>query len=234
MISKNLKTYIVEDKEMEFNQELFKELFLSHAKSEKKRIVPYEEYVAGKLFVERSSVHNWRMNLNGPGDLEKIKTLADLWKIDFTVLLKEKKNGSDIMEETDMTTVTTQDIVTNKLDKRGKKALRKFNKRLLAFLNEFERTAGFYFNGDDTSPYDITIAYALYRRLKECLEEEYIDLATTLYDVLVKYWDGLSYAFQGDYDSEDEEDSLETFKAGVQNVRIELYSEFKNLVKPYL
>lgn len=68
----------------------------------------------------------------------------------------------------------------------------------------------------------------------QCLEEEYIDLATTLYDELIEYWDRLLYAFQGDFDSEDMDGGLETIKAEVRNVRIELYSEFKELVKPYL
>ena len=84
-----LRTFLIDGKEMIFHLDCFRELFLTNASKLNIGIGRYEDEIADALFVDRSAVHNWRMGVNGPGDLDKIRSLAKLWNIEEKVLLKE-------------------------------------------------------------------------------------------------------------------------------------------------
>ena len=45
-----------------------------------------QEDIAEKLNVSSSAVHNWRNIKNGPSELEMIKILSDIFKIDYKKL----------------------------------------------------------------------------------------------------------------------------------------------------
>lgn len=178
MISRNLRKFYVDEHQMSFDIETFRRLFMKFKSNHK--VGEYESILADVLCVDRATIHNWRMNSNGPSDLDKIKSLAAYWNIDYKTLLKF--SGCEIMNL--------------KLTDREKEALRRVYGSILDFLDLFERTDGFiwtaniykyegYGNKDGAD-----IACDAYNSLFSALEHEYIDLGNhPLYDVLYNYID---------------------------------------------
>ena len=92
MKSKNLRTFTVDEKEMMFNVSMFQTLFKKRAMHNRMTFGAYEEELANHLFVDKSAVHNWRMNVNGPGDIDKIQQIAEFLNINYMMLLTEAQN----------------------------------------------------------------------------------------------------------------------------------------------
>lgn len=217
MKSKQLRTFIVDDKEMVFNQKLFGDLFIKKAAKNGFGIGNYEFEIADALYVDKSAVHNWRMEKNGPGDLEKIQSLAKLWNIDYKVLLMEVK------------TMTT--TLKNGLTDREKIALKNVYTSFLNYMKEFETSVGFVWNEDNTS-YNMRYAYHLYEQAKYALELEYIDLKNTVYDRLMEFYcKELTYTLEGCYDAED---LPEVQLAETQGLYEEMLKQFREIIDPYL
>jgi cell division inhibitor SepF len=89
MKSSSLRRFKIDGLNYTFNIQAFNDLFLDRAKESFYTISRYEELIAGVLSVDRSTIHNWRMELNGPSDIEKIRALADYWNVDLYALLTE-------------------------------------------------------------------------------------------------------------------------------------------------
>ena len=220
MKSKQLRTFIVDDKEMIFNQEYFGKLFLKKAAQGGYRVGEYEFEVADALYVDKSAVHNWRMGINGPGDLEKIQLLANLWNINYKVLLME------------VTTMTTTKL-NNGLTDREKTALKNVYTAFLNYMNVFENSTGFIWNEDNTS-FNMMYAYNLYNQTKYTLESEYIDLKKTVYDKLMEFYNTeLTYTLEASYD-EEFGDCPEIQQAQTLDLYEHLLKQFKEIVDPYL
>mgnify|MGYP006873118950 CR=1 FL=1 len=97
--SVQLRVFVVDDREMQFNLDRFQRLFLNNARIKGIPIGNYENELAKVLYVERSTIHNWRMNMNGPSDLEKIRMLEEYWNLGVNGLLMEVK-GMQIEKKT--------------------------------------------------------------------------------------------------------------------------------------
>ena len=220
MKSKQFRTFMINDKEMIFNQEYFGKLFLKKAAQNGYRVGEYEFEVAEALYVDKSAVHNWRMGKNGPGDLEKIQLLANLWNINYEVLL---------MEVTTMTTATLKTGLTD----REKTALKNVYTAFLNYMNVFENSTGFVWN-EDNSSFNMRYAYSLYEQTKYVLEMEYIDLKKSVYDQLKEFYNKeLTYTLENCYDEEDG-DCPEIQQAQTLDLYEELLKQFKSIVDPYL
>ena len=220
MKSKKLRTFIINEKEVIFNQELFRELFLQHASKHGMGIGNYEFEVADALFIDQSSIHNWRMGVNGPGDIEKIRLLANLWNLEYEVLLMEVKTMTTIAKE-------------KSLNDRERNALRNVYVSYLNFLNVFQKTGGFIWNTDNTD-FKIAVAYKLYEEAKNILDTEYVDLKASVYDKLKElYNEELTYTLEAYY-CEEEGDTPELQIAQTTLLYNDLLGKFREVVDPYL
>lgn len=55
------------------------------------KVAEAEQKIADELYVSSSAVHNWYHQKNGIADLETVKKLADLFNVDYMVLLEESR-----------------------------------------------------------------------------------------------------------------------------------------------
>lgn len=221
MKGKQLRTFMADGKEMSFNVRYFQEMFMKLARKENKGIVNYEYEIADALFVDRTTIHNWRMNVNGPGDIEKIQSLASFWNIEYRCLLMEAKSMKTV--ETEKKQILTES---------EKHALRNVYRAFLNYMEAFDETTGFIWN-QDGSDYDIRNAYVLYDKLKYGLKYEYIDLKRTVYDELEQFVNGtLSASLEGSFNPEEETTEQ---VIGAANEQYECWmNEFKTIVDSYL
>lgn len=220
MKEKQLRTFIINEKEMIFNQKYFKEAFLKYASQKSIGIGDYEYEVAEALYVDKSAVHNWRMGVNGPGDIEKIQLLANLWNIKYELLLKEV----NVMNTT---------LNNKKLTDREKDSLKRVYSSLINYLKLFDKTSGFIWN-EDGSDFDMRLAYVMYDQTKAVLEMEYIDLKRTVYDQLNDFFDHeLTCTLESCYLPE-EGDYPELKKAETLGMYMHLMDSFKLIVDSYL
>lgn len=195
-------------------------MFIKHASRKGIGIGNYEYEVADALYVDKSAVHNWRMGVNGPGDLEKIQLLAKLWNVKCEILLTEVKEMSTTMEK-------------QMLTDREKAALKNVYCSFLNYMNVFEKTAGFVWN-EDNSDFDFKIAYRLFEQTKYTLEQEYIDLKRTLYNELKKFFnEELTYTLQGEY-FEEEGDTPEMQIGMAESIYEDMVGKFKDIISIYL
>ena len=221
MKSKKLRTFILNEKEMVFNVRLFQELFNKNAKNNNIGIGVYEEEMSNVLFVDKSAIHNWRMNINGPGSIEIIQKIAKFWNINYEVLL---------VEVNDMRVEAGNN--TKRLSESEKAALKKVYHSFLNYMKTFENTYGFLFNADG-SEYDIKNAYFMYENLKYALQLEYVDLKRTVYDELEAFFGGkLTYTLQHEYLPK--EDTLDQLEAETIGAYEDIMNDFKEIVDVYL
>ena len=221
MKSKKLRTFILNEKEMVFNVRLFQELFNKNAKNNNIGIGVYEEEMSNILFVDKSAIHNWRMNINGPGSIEIIQKIAKFWNINYEVLL---------VEVNDMRVEASNN--TKRLSESEKVALKKVYHSFLNYMIAFKNTDGFLFNVDG-SEYDIKNAYLMYENLKYALQLEYVDLKRTMYDELEEFFEGEFTVTLG-HGYIPGEDSLEQLEAEALEKYEELMNKFKEIVDAYL
>lgn len=219
MKKKQLRTFILNEKQVVFNQEYFRKLFIANAAKRGVGIGSYEFEIAEALFVDKSAIHNWRMGVNGPGDIEKIQLLADIWNIKYEFLLTEVN---------EMETTTKQGMTD-----REKEALKKVYIAFVNYMNVFENTTGFLWN-DDNTDYDIRQAYWWYGQTKNALALEYIDLKRSVYDELEELFDTELTRTLEDHYSEEDGDYPELARAEVLGWAEELREKFKNIIDPYL
>ena len=215
-----LRTFLIDGKAMIFNLDCFRELFITNASKLNIGIGRYEDEIADALFVDRSAVHNWRMGVNGPGDLDKIRSLAKLWNIKEKVLLREVN-----------TMVATGK--TRTLTDRERTTLKNVYSSFLNYMKVFNNTAGFNWN-EDGSDFNRDVAYNLFDNVVSALEFEYIDLKSTVYDALDNFYrTEIVYTLEG-YFAPEEGDTPEGQKAEAVGLYLDLVEKFKNIIDPYL
>lgn len=221
MRSKKLRTFWVNETEMIFNIRLFQELFIKYANKNNIGLGAYEEELASILFVDKSAVHNWRMNVNGPGNIEIIQNMARFWHINYETLL---------MEANDMN--IEQDMNTKRLTETEKAALKNVYREFLNYMEQFKNTTGFLLY-EDGSDYQITNAYARYENLKLTLKMEYIDLKRTVYNQIQELFNSeLSNTLEESFLPEEE--SIEQYEADVMGLYEHLLNVFYEIVDEYL
>lgn len=127
MTSKNTKIFHIENHEYRFNFNAFNVMFNKHCKIHHIKKYNFEEEIAEKLNVSSNAVHNWRNIKNGPSELEMIKILSDIFKIDYKNLLKEVR----------------KDIPKMKFEQYQLESIKRIYDAIIIFLEEFSNTDGF-------------------------------------------------------------------------------------------
>ena len=161
------------------------------------------------------------MGVNGPGDIEKIQLLANLWNIKYEILLMEVKTMSTTMREK---------ILTD----REKIALKNVYSTFINYMTVFENSGGFIWSEDDTTGFNMMRAYDLFEQTKKVLELEYIDLKASVYDELKELYNKeLTYTLEAYY-SEEEGDCPEEQMAATTALYDDLVDKFKMIIDPWL
>lgn len=93
MTSKNTKIFTIDNSEYQFNFSAFNIMFNKHCQFCRIKKGDFEEELAEKLNVSSSAVHNWRNIKNGPSELEMIKILSDIFKIDYKNFKQKNQKG---------------------------------------------------------------------------------------------------------------------------------------------
>ena len=198
MISKRTKTFIVEGKEVQFDTSKFKELFCRYAMKKDALKGEYEFELAELLCVENSAIHNWRMGLNGPGDLEKIHKLEKYWHLAENSLLTEV-----IMENVAS--------VKKPLSDAQRDFIRRAYNAYRSIAYEFDVSLGFQYaidldeimdsnlKDEDRTPYDIKHAQELLYDYYNLIEEEgFFVLNKELYEIMLEFLDNVRTLVHGD------------------------------------
>lgn len=206
MIKKKYQTIEVNGREMMFNLPLFQELFFHMAKQEGKKIQQYEKHLAEIVFVNESTVHNWRQSLNCPGSIDIIQAIASYWKIPVERLLVEAESTSAIEEELESSIPDPKHALKNLTEKmkevaqmntirkfidREKEAVLRIYDHFLYYMEAFKKTNGFMASMDlpeeEFGPTDDAYTHMkeeLMANLKHAVYREYIDLRDTVYENL--------------------------------------------------
>ena len=177
MNGKNLRTFDVDGRRMIFNTARFNREFRAKAKQADKRLAEYEKEVGRAVYVGSDAVHSWRMGGSGPGDIEKIQTLAAFWDLRLEALLKK---ATDETKETTMTTMYTE---------RQLEALRRIYVAISEVLEEYLWTDGFEsYRQTINVPKELRAAYPVWRDwgvTSEGYQEEIFEgiLANKYYEV---------------------------------------------------
>ena len=127
MTSKNTKIFTIDNSEYQFNFSAFNIMFNKHCQFCRIKKGDFEEELAEKLNVSSSAVHNWRNINNGPSELEMIKILSDIFKIEYKNLLKE----------------IGKDIPKMKYEQCQLESIKRIYDAIIIFLEKFLNTDGF-------------------------------------------------------------------------------------------
>ena len=127
MTSKNTKIFTIDNSEYQFDFSAFNIMFNKHCQFCRIKKGDFEEELAEKLNVSSSAVHNWRNIKNGPSELEMIKILSDIFKIDYKNLLKKIR----------------KDIPKMKYEQYQLESIKRIYDAIIIFLEEFLNTDGF-------------------------------------------------------------------------------------------
>ena len=219
MKSAQLRVFVVDNREMHFNLDLFQRLFMNKVGTKGISIGSYEDELARVLFVERATIHNWRMNMNGPSDLEKIRMLEEYWNLGVNGLLVEVKGM-----QTEKRTMNDREL----------DALKRVYVAFMHYLFQYKQSFGFQVY-DDGSKYDCLDAQTCHVSLVNVLETEYIDLPKDLYTDILRFFNGaLTETLNGVGVAYDEEDRASGLMQSDSVVAADFYMEsFRNIVDDY-
>ncbi|MBP1554378.1 MAG: helix-turn-helix transcriptional regulator [Oscillospiraceae bacterium] len=126
MKEKEIKTYNVDGVLMQFNTIAFKELFNKHSNENRIKITDNEFRIGDFVGVSKDAVRSWKFGKNGPSDVETIIKLADYFKVDYKMLLKNK-NEAKAMQ----------------ISERQKDSLKRIYDSIIEYLVIFKQTDGF-------------------------------------------------------------------------------------------
>lgn len=191
-----IKKYKLENEEYMFNFLTFNDFFDKKRKKEKLKVKDLEIDLAKQIFKSSDAIHNWRLKINAPSDLETIKLISEYFNIkDYKIFLLKKEN-------LEMKQLTHLQILS----------IHRIYNHILDFLDEFNESNGFndYWRSSKNSSdqesklYDIALLkvekvilsykkeYPLLKNLKI-----YLELGNYIYNDLYETFDGkLSYAYR--------------------------------------
>ncbi|MEE1273439.1 MAG: hypothetical protein UHI81_02940 [Olegusella sp.] len=196
MSGENKMTYEVGGVEMSFYRAAFNDCFRRNARlREGVSLTAYEQKAADVIGVSPSAVHAWRVGVNAPADIDRIKSLATFWDIDFTTLLVPVKKGKNMRE---------------KYTDRQIEALRRIYVAIIDFLDEFDRTMGFNNYWFDIVEKEGIAPGHAEARLYEIVDNKHLDVVraikregfdlrdTEIYDRIMDYaWEDLVNIYDG-------------------------------------
>ena len=190
MSSKKMKTFVINETEFQFNVTKFKELFNRYAIKQDSLKGEYEYELAELLYVERATIHAWRMGSNAPSDLEKIHMLEKYWHLQENSLVTE-------VNEMDDTKVSVRPL-TDEQRAFIKKAYQAYND----FIKEFIFSDGFKYAiileelfddelpNEERTPYDKENSKSMVESFSDLvIEEGYFVLDKTLYGIMLDFLD---------------------------------------------
>ena len=156
------RTYKINEKQMTFSCQKFKEVFRAYRKSKKKSVSDQIDDLAKGLKVNYSTVENWYKGKNGPQDMEMIKDLAAALEVDDYMILMEEIDGGEKMY---------------KLTDRQKDASKRIYDVLIWFLEEFRNSDGLSCFCEDEAFERLT---QMQERVQLILSQECFDLHDVL------------------------------------------------------
>lgn len=192
-MQKEIKSYTIDGKVMQFDSASFNSLFDARRKKNGMHVLEYETELGEKLFVSSSAVHSWRFGMNGPSGVEIIKQLAVYLEIsDYRLLLKDGKEHAPMQ-----------------ISERQKNSLKRIYDSVIEFLDIFDQTDGFndYWHElcqqgvdpDEVEDRLYDIAEKEQHKVELVLRKEYIELhKLPVYSMLEEYvYDDLCNTYNG-------------------------------------
>lgn len=226
------RTYVIENKRMEFNTQASRRVFDTYIRSDKMTAskmtgTKLEEQIAEELQVAVDTVHGWHYGKNAPSGIEYVKGLATALELkDYFLLLTEHDGGQDM----------------NQLTDRQMSAAKRIYDICIWFLSEFINTDGFndYWvkfkeQGSKDPESDIyDHVDGLLRKVNLVFDQEYFDLRNNdIYnelcefasDDLINIYNGkVSYAYRFEAEPDENTTSEDYDKAMIRlNEIIEKY-----------
>lgn len=127
-ISKNLKVFQYQEKQVQFNTKSFDDLSKEYKAKKRITLAHIESEIANMVNVSEEAVRNWRFGKNGPSTLQMIEGIGKVLELsDWTILLN-KCDGGNAMA-----------VITE----REKDALKRVYDSIIDFLYEFIDNDGF-------------------------------------------------------------------------------------------
>lgn len=210
-----------------FDFSKFNELFINKSKKEKVKVGILEEKIANYINISKESIHNWRFKINGPGDIEIIKKLAQYFNLtSINLLLTKKKDGEKNKMLNELQIISTKRIYDSVLD----------------FLELFRNTNGFndiWFDLDckpELREDELwNIATKNFDKVVLQLKKEFLYLKnTSIYEKLEQYlyndlydtFDGkLSYAYRFESQVDGNPDTIEDYDKALNKLN-EIIEEY--------
>lgn len=162
-----------------FNFSSFKQYFSYKSNEDHIKVGDLEDLLAKNVKITKDAVHNWRMALNGPSDIQLVTQIAKFFNMsDVTLLLTKEK-----------------EVKTNMLTDLQLQSFKKVYDSILDFLDEFNESDGFndlWFEiegeSNDKKGLIWDVINKKHERVMKTLNKEYFYLKnTTLYEELENY-----------------------------------------------
>lgn len=200
------------------------------------------EAIADSAHVSVDAVKNWMYGKNGPADLETVKHLAEVLKVDYMDLLKaqEEENMSEKNVEMNM----AMNVVID-MDK-TKDVIRAVYQKMCVFMDAAVDELCFGYDEQVFMRYE-----EVYKDMRETLHKSMLDIPIAIYDELLKIVEGDFYYYlygtlEG-LDIWDESDYLDMCKEKklqeydqvsemiyMQKESDKFYSSIREILKDYL
>ena len=222
MVSKQTRVWKIEGQEVQFDIFKFKNLFREKAHECGMGVVRYEDTLADALSVDSSTIHNWRCNLNGPSDPDKIYSLEKFWNVEKNTLFREV-----VMSKTPVLGLTDRELG----------ALKNVYISFKNFFDFYRSTKGF-----DKELCEWDQVEAMWEVMKDSIESEYIDLKKKLYDALYGFINKNIYEIVADAyiefhatdDFGPEFDDYDCPEWSPEELCDSCMADFRKIVDPYL
>jgi transcriptional regulator with XRE-family HTH domain len=198
------KTFEIDGTTLSFDTLAFKKAFRRSASSSGISLSKFESVLAEKLYVTPSAVHNWRMGLNGPSDLNRIRELSKVLGVPYRNLMKsiKKEPEMEILKDYEREALSrVYGSILNFLflysDTDGFVWDRYFSTEM---HGQFQRQFGIY--GSEFSISGNDLAYESFEEVERCLQREYVNLGKNpIYEELDNYLEDILYkVFDGRLD----------------------------------
>lgn len=180
MENDRLKVFIKDGILYKFNSKVFRECVDHYARERHITKTKAIEEIADKLCATKDKLNKWKYGDHGPGDLDTIEELADLFRIDWMLLLRKVDGGTKMKQ----------------LTERQKDAAKRIYDVLIWSLDEFRNSDGlnswwteFRNRGTAYPEDDVYERITRYReRVGLVLNQEYFDLHDhEIYDALCEF-----------------------------------------------
>lgn len=210
------KTYVVEGSKYQFSSVNFNAFVNIKKYSENEKGNKYTkskitEELAETLHVSIDAVKNWLYGVNGPVDVEQVKTISDYLNIDYLALL-QKVEDKDMVEGIKVS-VSAEDMLPARFEKRigdyieTKRCIRMIFNKMREYVLETEKCFEKYQNLKDEEITDETYdeeaednnkLKKLYCELQDEVENHFLDISFEMNNKLRNYIWGMMFDLHDD------------------------------------